>query len=282
MTWIMRFCLAGFVCLAIYLFVSAPPPLADGAGAPPQACTHPVEQMFATVNALNQAARDVYTKDIVGAGLKAGLAFGEDWQEPGVEKGPLPALFLRLTAAKLEARPVRLGLFLGSDAPINASNLFEGVQAAQFSQVKSDRNPVFSQQTGYGQIAMYPDIAAVAPCVTCHNDHADSPKTDWQLGDVMGATTWIYPEDFLTSEDYFDALSSTYAAIGDAYSDYLKRAETFDPPVTIGPNWPVDAARNLPDVTVFLARVRQAAGALALNGILTPTATIEGEPRCAG
>ena len=42
--------------------------------------------------------------------------------------------------------------------------------------------------------AMFPDFASVQPCVTCHNEHPDTPKDDWQLGDVMGATTWAYPK----------------------------------------------------------------------------------------
>ena len=35
-----------------------------------------------------------WTKEIVGNGKKAGLAFGEDRRKRGVEKDPLPALFL--------------------------------------------------------------------------------------------------------------------------------------------------------------------------------------------
>ena len=34
--------------------------------------------------------------------------------------------------------------------------------------------------------AIYPDVAVSAACTSCHNDHKDSPKTDFQLGEVMG------------------------------------------------------------------------------------------------
>lgn len=260
--------LAGFVCLGVYLFVSAPPPLPDGSQQAESGCARPVAQLFDSVNAINQAARDVYTKDIVGPGLKAGLKFDENWQEPGVEAGPLPALFLRLTAAKLEAMPLRLGLYLGSDAPINQSNLFDEVQLAQFTALKESREPIFFAQEGFGQIAMYPDIAAVAPCVSCHNDHSDSPKVDWKLNDVMGATTWLYPEDSVGAAQYLEAIEATYHAVELAYGDYLNKVQNFGQPLTPGVNWPGAQLRQVPDKAHFMARVRQEAGPKLATGLL--------------
>ncbi len=34
--------------------------------------------------------------------------------------------------------------------------------------------------------AVYPDFAVAPACVICHNNHKDSPRTDIQVGDVMG------------------------------------------------------------------------------------------------
>ena len=34
--------------------------------------------------------------------------------------------------------------------------------------------------------AVYPDIAVAEACVNCHNNHKDSPRTNAELGDVMG------------------------------------------------------------------------------------------------
>ena len=34
--------------------------------------------------------------------------------------------------------------------------------------------------------AVYPDYAVVEACVQCHNNHRDSPRTDLEVGDVMG------------------------------------------------------------------------------------------------
>ena len=41
--------------------------------------------------------------------------------------------------------------------------------------------------------AVYPDVAVSAACTTCHNDHKDSPKTDFELGDVMGGVVIRVP-----------------------------------------------------------------------------------------
>jgi hypothetical protein len=41
--------------------------------------------------------------------------------------------------------------------------------------------------------AVYPDVAVAKACVTCHKDHKDSPKTDFELVDVMGGVVIRIP-----------------------------------------------------------------------------------------
>ena len=41
--------------------------------------------------------------------------------------------------------------------------------------------------------AVYPDVAVSDACTTCHNDHKDSPKTDFKLGEVMGGVVIRVP-----------------------------------------------------------------------------------------
>lgn len=260
-----RYILASiFALTAIYLVVSAPPPLeASTAG---QNQDIPARQMFETVNAINAAARSIYTGRIVGGGLKAGMKFGEDWAEPGVDKGPLPALFLRLVAAELERRPPMLGLYLGSDKPINASNLFTGDQAIAFAAVRQTRGPEFTPAgNGSGAVAMYPDFASAAPCVSCHNDHPDSPKTDWKLDDVMGATTWTWPSDRLSAQDYLDTTRAMLEATRAAYARFLDKAQGFAQPPRIGTDWPGPDQIALPDADTFMAEVASAVGGQVLQ-----------------
>ena len=184
---IFRIVLTGsFMCAGLYLFVSAPNQLPEKASLFRDNRAVHVGNMFNAVNAVNHAARAIYTQRIVGPGMKAGLKFGEDWAAPGVEKGPLPALFLRLVAGRMERKPTRLGLYLGSDEPINKSNLFDAAQAISFKTLKLTKEAVIMPVDAVGYVGMYPDVASAGPCVTCHNDHPDSPKTDWKLNDIMG------------------------------------------------------------------------------------------------
>ena len=155
----------------------------------------PVERVFALVEAENDVARTCGPATSSEPARKSGLSFSEDWRAAGEEAGPLPALFLRETAKNLERNPVRLSLFLGSDAPINSSNRFEGMQEEAFGRIRSSGEPQFFQMPDTRlHTAMFPDEALTEACVSCHNEHEDSPKKDWKLHDVMGATTWAYPE----------------------------------------------------------------------------------------
>lgn len=264
-----RFALAAiFTMVGVWLFASAPPELPDQGISSSGERSLEVRRMFNSVNAINDAARTIYTGRIVGPGLKSGLKFGEDWGEPGVDKGPLPALFLRIAAAKIEAKPPQLGLYLGSDEPINKSNLFSDEQAVAFQEVKTTRAPVFSSADGVGFVAMYPDFAGAGPCVTCHNEHTDSPKTDWVLNDVMGATTWTFPRDRLGPDDYLTTTDAFMEAVSEAYSDYLSKIATFAEPVPIGPGWPEPGNLMVPDLDTFMAEVRAAAAETVMNELV--------------
>jgi len=41
--------------------------------------------------------------------------------------------------------------------------------------------------------AVYPDVAVAPACIDCHNDHADSPRRDFEIGDVMGGVVLRIP-----------------------------------------------------------------------------------------
>ncbi len=43
--------------------------------------------------------------------------------------------------------------------------------------------------------AVYPDVAVAEACYACHNDHKDSPKVDFEAGDVMGGVVIRIPMD---------------------------------------------------------------------------------------
>lgn len=41
--------------------------------------------------------------------------------------------------------------------------------------------------------AVYPDVAVAPVCASCHNDHKDTPRTDFKIGDVMGGVVIRIP-----------------------------------------------------------------------------------------
>ena len=252
--------------IIIFLFVTAPPPLPNNTEN--QGATVSIDQVFALLEAENDVAREIWTKHIVKAGKQAGLKFSEDWKQADIEAGPLPALFLRETAKNMERNPLRLSLFLGSEFPISRSNQFEGIQKTSFELLKTTTKPQFFLQKESGlYVAMFPDYAISEACVDCHNDHKDTPKSDWQLNDIMGATTWMYTKQRVTFDECLALLDMLRKSIRTAYSRYLEKVNTFQNPPIVGDKWP-EQGYFLPDIDSFMARVRTGASVVTLNVLL--------------
>lgn len=254
-----------FLVVGIYLFAQRPTPLVDGENA---GRLIPVEKMFRILAAENDAARGLYTKTIVGDGMKAGLGFSEKWREADVAAGPLPALFLREAATSIQKSSIPLGLFLGSDFPISQSNNFDSVQAERFRMMRVSSEPQFFYSPDIKlQVAMFADLAVAPGCVTCHNEHPRSPKSDWKLGDMMGATTWSYPKDKVTLEEMMQVISAYRGGVVDAYEAYLAKAAKFSKPPEVGDRWPKDGY-YLPSKDVFVAEFERRASGNTINLML--------------
>ncbi|MBB6463108.1 c-type heme family protein [Flammeovirga kamogawensis] len=230
-----------------------------------------IEEAFTVVAKENDIARTLYTKAIVGAGKKKGLKFDEDWEKDHIEAGPLPALFLRGIASDIRKNnDVPLGLFLGSDFPIRKSNKFKGKQAELFTQMREDSLPkFFFDEENKLYTAMFPDVAGAGACVSCHNQHVETTKSDWKLGDIQGATTWTYPEDSV-SFDELEAMIMAYRnGAANTFQKYIDKTKTFeenDIPV-VGNSWPKDGYQ-LPQPTIFLDSVGLLTSTETLNAIL--------------
>lgn len=256
-------------CLVIFLFVQAPKPLAEKGQS--FGDNIPVATLFKIVAHENNIARTNWTKLIVGDGLKAGLKFDEDWRKKEIEAGPLPALFLREVSTHLEKSEVPLGLFLGSDFPIAPVNKFEGQQVEAFKKIRQVKQPQFFYDEDVARYtAMFPDIAGAKPCVSCHNDHKDSPKTDWVLNDIMGATTWIYPNKTVTRDELSNVIIELRSAFAKTYISFTKKLATFKEPPIIGGKWPSDGY-FIPHADVFLAKFKRDASKQTLELLLQET-----------
>ncbi|NMH88763.1 c-type heme family protein [Flavivirga algicola] len=218
-----------------------------------------VEEVLEMVAKENDVTRTLYTKAIVGKGKAQGMKFDEDWRKDDVEAGPLPALFLRGVATSIRKSPVPLGLYLGSDFPVNAANKFEGKQADLFEEIKKDQKPqFFYDEEQKLHTAMFADLASAGACVSCHNKHPQTTKSDWKLGDVMGATTWQYPKDSLTYKETVAVLNAYAKGTVDIYVQYLDEIKAFEASEKpeIGDKWPAEG-NYLPTAEVFLDSVKK-------------------------
>ncbi len=256
--------LAALSVLGIYLFATAPADLDATAGGGRDV---PVDVMFRMLDAENASVRAIYTAEIVTPGLKNGLKYREDWKQKHVEAGPLPALLLRETANRLQQRVPELSLFLGSNFPIEASNAFKGAQTEYFAKIDRTGEPQFFRDASTGRYtAMFADIASAPACVTCHNEHPKSPRKDWKLKDTMGATTWSFARDKVSTQELVEILAAYRAAAIDTYASYLKKTEGFADAgrPTLGARWPSDG-RYLPDLDTFRQRVEERNSIATLN-----------------
>ncbi|MFY0598483.1 MAG: DUF3365 domain-containing protein [Cyclobacteriaceae bacterium] len=230
-----------------------------------------IEEAFEIVAKENDVARTLYTKAIVGAGKKQGLKFHEDWEKDDVEAGPLPALFLRGIAGDIRKKgEVPLGLFLGSDFPVRKSNKFSGKQADLFAEIRKDAKPkYFFDEESQLYTAMFPDFAGAKPCVTCHNDHPETTKSDWKLGDIMGATTWTYPSDSVSFEELQGIIMAYREGAAATLQVYYDKASGFseNEVPSVGEVWPAKGY-NLPEPKVFLDSVNELSSEETLKGIL--------------
>jgi adenylate cyclase len=256
--------LAALSVLGVYLFATAPADLDATAGGGRDV---PVDVMFRMLDAENASVRAIYTAEIVTPGLKNGLKYREDWKQKHVEAGPLPALVLRETANRLQQRVPELSLFLGSSFPIEASNAFTGAQSDYFAKIDQSGEPQFFRDASTGRhTAMFPGIASAEACVTCHNDHPKSPRKDWKLKDTMGATTWSFARDRVSTRELVEILAAYRASAIDTYAAYLKKTESFADAgrPQLGARWPREG-RYLPDLDTFRHRVEERNSIATLN-----------------
>lgn len=265
--------------IIVYLFATAPEKLPESDGASTGVKIQ-VNQYFSLLQLENDVMRTLWTKEIVTNGKKFGeLKFGEDWKVNGVEEGPLPALFLRESAEQIEKLPIALGLFLGSDFPIRSANKFDKTQNKIFQTIKKRNAPQFFYSEDIKRYTgMFPDVAHVKGCVNCHNEHEESPKKDWVIGDIMGATTWLYPKETLPLDEVISSISALRQTFLNTYLRYLEKSKQFKSPPVIGSKWP-KSGRFLPTEEVFMEKFKNIVSKKSLNIILSLPDQKKGEAK---
>jgi hypothetical protein len=159
----------------------------------------PPDKAAAYVHALIEANRINYTENVVNRLQKAGIADAiEHWKD---EKGvPLPAQFLLESSRLVIQKNLKFSFRLASLTPIyvwnGAKTDFErkGLDAVTKDPSKPFGGFVKLEGGRFYQ-AVYPDYAVNQACVSCHNQHPNSPRRDYKVGDVMGGIIITIPID---------------------------------------------------------------------------------------
>lgn len=156
------------------------------------------ERMADAIFAVIEADRASYTNNVVNRlqNEEKVIKADEHWQD--AKALPLPAQMMRMGAERVAEQEAGFNYALLSLWAINKQNKPRSELEQQGLQFVID-NP---GQNFYGRetlgdtdyfTAIYPDIALSPACVSCHNEHVDSPRTDFALGETMGGVVIRIP-----------------------------------------------------------------------------------------
>jgi len=149
--------------------------------------------------------RAVYTKRIVNrlAAKEKVIKASEHFEDD--KALVLPAQMFRfgaeLVSERASANPdVNFSYSLLSMWPINKQNAPKtDVEHAGLKFVADNKGQNYYAEEQLGGknyfTAVYADVAVAPVCASCHNDHKDTPRTDFKIGDVMGGVVIRIPTD---------------------------------------------------------------------------------------
>lgn len=172
--------------------------LSAGCKRPPAEAGIPPRKVADLVHAVIQADRTVYAREIVDRlqdqekVIQASERFRQE------KKLPLPAQMMRMGAEQARASGAEFTYSLLSAWPVNPKNAprTDAEKAGLTAVAKNPAQPHYQEETLGGRrylTAVYADVAVADACVTCHNAHKDSPRSDFKRGEVMGGVVIRIP-----------------------------------------------------------------------------------------
>jgi len=180
----------GTLAVSAVVAVGCGKPTEGAGGISPQVMT---DALFAVIS----ADRAVYTREVVNRlQNEKVIKATEKYQD---EKAlPLPAMMMRMGAEHAKKTDPSFSYALLSTWPINKQNGAKTdveKEGLQFVIDNAGKNFYKEEMLGDKKYytAVYADKAVVAACVDCHNEHKDSPKKDFKVGDTMGAVVIRVP-----------------------------------------------------------------------------------------
>jgi hypothetical protein len=110
----------------------------------------------------------------------------------------LPAQMFRFGAEMVTSKTDEFSYSLQSPWAVNKQNLPRtDVEKQGLQFIVDHQGERFYGEEELGGVkyltAVYPDVAIAPACISCHNDHPDSPRRDFEMGDVMGGVVIRIP-----------------------------------------------------------------------------------------
>ncbi len=157
----------------------------------------PAEVVADYIHSVLESDRQVYSKHVVNRLQENNIVYAsENWWEDNALL--LPAQFLLNASDLILNKNIDLDFKLISSWPVNnhngPANEFERKGLKDI--VRHPVRPYIEYRNIGGKKyfqAIYPDFAVSPACVTCHNNHPNSPRRDFKLNDVMGGIVMTLP-----------------------------------------------------------------------------------------
>lgn len=149
------------------------------------------QKMADALHAVMSADRTVYTRNVVNRlqNEEKVIKATEHWKD---EKTlPLPAQMFRMGSEMVAEKKAGFTYALLSMWPVNKQNTPKTEvekKGLKFVAENPGKNHYEEEVLGDRRYftAVYADTAVAQACITCHNEHKDSPRRDFKMGDVMG------------------------------------------------------------------------------------------------
>jgi hypothetical protein len=152
--------------------------------------------MADALHAVMESDRVVYTRNVVNRlQQEKVIKASEHWKDD--KALPLPAQMFRMGSEMVAEKTKDFSYSLLSLWAVNKQNLPKtDVEKAGLEAVAAKPEPYYGEETLGGKryfTAVYPDIAVAEACITCHNGHDDSPRSDFKMGETMGGVVVRIP-----------------------------------------------------------------------------------------
>jgi hypothetical protein len=156
------------------------------------------QRMADALHAVMDADRTVYTRLVVDRLQNEAkvIQASEHWKDD--KALPLPAQMFRFGAERVTEKKAGFTYSLLSLWPVNKQNAprTDAEKAGLKAVAEKPGAPYYTEEVLGGKkyfTAVYADVAISPACVSCHNQHRDSPRTDFKLGNVMGGVVLRIP-----------------------------------------------------------------------------------------